>query len=56
MTDEGKTREQLLGELEASDAGGKRAEVALWESDAKYRRLVETTNDWVWTIDNNAEL
>ena len=30
-----------------------KAEIALQESEAKFRNLVEQTNDWVWEIDRN---
>jgi PAS domain S-box-containing protein len=29
------------------------AEIALRESEAKYRDLVETTSDWIWEVDEN---
>lgn len=29
------------------------AEIALMESEAKYRDLVETTSDWIWEVDKN---
>lgn len=31
----------------------KKAEVALRKSEERYRSLIETTNDWIWEIDEN---
>jgi PAS domain S-box-containing protein len=61
MKDEDKSNEQLLdelvklrrrvAELEKCEVERKRAEEALPESEEKYRSLVESTVDWIWTID-----
>jgi two-component system cell cycle sensor histidine kinase/response regulator CckA len=34
----------------------KRAELALKESEEKYRSFVETTNDWIWSIDREMSI
>ena len=34
----------------------KRAEVALKESEEKYRSFVETTNDWIWSMDRQMRI
>jgi PAS domain S-box-containing protein len=34
----------------------KRAEEALRESEEKYRAFVETTNEWIWAIDNGGRI
>lgn len=64
MKDEGKTKAQLITELEElrfrveeserSETERKRAEEELHQSEERFRSLVETTTDWFWEVDENA--
>gem|GEM_PF-5727455 len=47
-------RQKLLKNLELEIEERKIAEKKLGESEQRIRSLVETTNDWIWEIDNNA--
>jgi len=42
----------LLG-IARDITGRKRTEMALRESEARFRNLVETTSDWIWEVDEN---
>ncbi|MFC1974950.1 PAS domain-containing protein [Chloroflexota bacterium] len=60
MKDKDKTKEQLnneltglrhrIAELEAVEIELKRAETALWESEQRYKRLLELVTDYVYTV------
>jgi len=61
MTEEKKTKQQLIGELgklhqrieelEKLAAESRKTETALRESEEKYRTLIESTLDFVFTVD-----
>lgn len=61
MKEEKKTKQQLLAELttlhqrieelERFDAERRKTETSLWKSEEKYRTLIESTLDFVFTVD-----
>ncbi len=65
MQDENKTKEQLIAELrelrqrlaesEKNITERKEPQKVPWDSEAKYRRIVETANAGIWSLDENFE-